>query len=372
MAGKKVIGAIYLDRQFGQGLFSEADRKFLTIVACLITPAIERSDVFERLRAKSATQNITAVTESGQPYLLGESSAVREIKVQIEACARCDASVLITGETGCGKGLVAKCIHLTSTKHRFGRFISFSCAAVPETLLESELFGYKKGSFTGATADKPGLFEMAGRGSLFLDDIANAPLSVQAKLLEAVEEKTIRRLGETAARHVDVRLISATNQDLEALIAKGIFRADLFYRINVLTIHIPPLRQRITDIPILAQYFLNKCSAEHNRSNIQGFAKDAIRKMLGYPWPGNVRELQNVIENTVLTTKNTGYLTSGDLRLMHVEAAGQHGCDKQTILDALSKTRGNVTQAAKIMGITRQTVYNHMRRLGIGHEHSIS
>jgi transcriptional regulator with PAS, ATPase and Fis domain len=297
---------------------------------------------------------------SHRPYdehLMGRSPAMCEIRETIEKVAGTDSTILITGETGSGKGLVARLIH-DKSKRRDGKFVAFSCGAVPETLFESELFGHKKGAFTNAIKDKIGLFEDADHGTLFLDDISNTPLAVQPKLLQAIEWKTIRRLGEVAERRVDVRLVSATNQDLKKMMKKELFRADLFYRISVLTIHVPPLRERKVDIPILGDYFLQKYVMRAKR-HVLGFNSQAMEKMMSYHWPGIVRELQNVIEGAV-SLAHGKHISVDDLGFTGNTRTRQPLYDQETIKNALKLTKGNVSNAAKQLGVTRRTLYRYM------------
>ncbi|GAH11418.1 unnamed protein product, partial [marine sediment metagenome] len=209
--------------------------------------------------------------------------------------------VLVLGETGTGKGMIARLIHLKSAR-KGRKFLAINCGTIPETLLESELFGHKRGAFTGAVSDKKGLLEEGGGGTIFLDEISNTSLSFQGKLLEAIEEKIIRRVGETVTRNIDVRFLFATNRDLEIEVEDGRFRRDLYYRINVFNIEVPPLRERASDIPLLAQYFLARYNKEIGK-RIDGFTADTVQRLCEYMWSGNVRELQNVIERAVVLAK---------------------------------------------------------------------
>jgi Nif-specific regulatory protein len=359
---ENIIGAIYLDSRFTCGLFSDEDKHFLLAVTYFIASIIERSRIFLKMKEKNVSLQSGKFTGAAREYLIGESPAIKEIREMIERIAETDSTVLLTGETGTGKGLVALLIHYKSTR-KHGKFIVLSCGAVPETLLESELFGHKKGAFTGAVNDKKGLFEEADKGTLFLDDISNAPLSIQAKLLQAIEEKTIRRLGEIVERRVDIRLISATNQNLKAMINQGLFRPDLFYRISVLTIHIPPLRERTVDIPILSNHFLKKYASKFHR-NIVGFDREALKKMLLYPWPGNVRELQNTIEGAINLTMEH-YITTDDLKLTAETHTKKRFPDKQAIINVLKSAKGNVSLASRLLGIGRSTFYRYIRKHNI-------
>jgi transcriptional regulator with PAS, ATPase and Fis domain len=241
------------------------------------------------------------------------------------------------------------------------------CGGLPDTLFESELFGYKRGAFTGAVADKTGLFEEAQGGSLLLDEIANTPYSVQGKLLHAIEEKKIRRLGETVERKIDVRLLCATNSDIAHMLQQKSFREDLYYRLSILDIHMPPLRERIVDIPILADYFLKKYALDLKR-DIKGFDAKAIKTMISYSWPGNVRELQNTIERAVILAKDSNILTE-DLKLGFgsrlLFSNAERTLNPINIVSALKLSKNNISFAAKILGITRPTMYKYMKKHNI-------
>lgn len=290
---------------------------------------------------------------------VGESPKMKEIVSLIPRIARSDASVLILGESGTGKELIARLIHEASPRKN-RNFIPISCAALPETLIESELFGYERGAFSGAEKRKFGKFELADKGTLFLDEIGDLPLTVQVKLLRVLQEFTFERLGSNDPIKVDVRLICATNQDLKQKISDGKFREDLYYRINVVTINIPPLRERKEDIKPLVDHFLKKFMKQgHQR--VKGITKEALNNLLRYDWPGNVRELENVIERALvlcrgelicpedipLQLRETSKITDSDL-LVEVE--------KNHISKILEKTGGNLAEAARRLGIHRNTL----------------
>jgi len=359
-----VLGAIYLDSRRDTCLFTDAERDTLSTVTNFLAPVIEKSRAFQKTRDENILLRTKTFNEFAKDYLIGESVAIANVRSMIEQVAVTDSTILITGETGCGKGIVARIIHQRSSRKN-GKFVLVNCGGLPETLFESELFGYRKGAFTGAHIDKVGLFEEANKGTLFLDEISNAPLATQGKLLESIEEKRIRRLGETVVRKVDVRLLSATNQDLRRMVQKGLFRSDLFYRVSVVRINMPSLRERIVDIPLLANHFLEKYAREINK-RVDGFARKTLKLMLSYKWPGNVRELQNAVERAVIFTKGKCILPD-DLRLdedilEHVAAADDN---KQRIINALKIARGNISMAARILGVTRATVYNRIRKYRI-------
>jgi DNA-binding NtrC family response regulator len=307
--------------------------------------------------------------------IIGKSKAIRDVFRVINDVAKSNATVLITGESGTGKELVARAIHnLSPRKEKL--FVAVNCAAIPENLLESELFGHERGSFTGANERQIGKFEIANQGTLFLDEISSMPLRMQAKLLRAIQEREIERIGSGYSTPVDVRIISATNSDLQAAIKKYKFREDLFYRLNVIPIHLPPLRERKEDIPILANHFLNKYSSEFGK-NIKGIKKDTLALMGSYEWPGNIRELQNLIERLCVLCKNE-YI---DKTMLPPEIRGEGDCDPKAeeenlhkavqkfeaefIQNALKKAGGKKGKAAKLLGIHRNTLIQLEKRLRI-------
>ncbi len=305
-------------------------------------------------------------------HILGKSKPMREVFDLIRRVADSQTNVLITGESGTGKELAAKAIHFNSDR-RGGPFVPVNCAASPEALLESELFGHLKGSFTDAKGDKRGLFEEANGGTLFLDEISELPVMLQAKLLRAIQEKEIRRVGSTKAVAVDVRIIAATNLSLTDEVKAKRFREDLYYRLNVIEIRMPPLRERREDIPLLVDAFLKKC-AEANRKAVKGIGESALAMLLDYPWPGNVRELENVIERAVTLARGEKVMpedlppavhgSRGDRKVID-DAADRtlplEEVEKEYILRILDKTGGNKYQAAQLLGIDRKTLY---RKLG--------
>jgi DNA-binding NtrC family response regulator len=251
-----------------------------------------------------ATENILLKEElasrRGAPQIVGEDAKLKQVTVALHRAASTDTTVLLEGESGTGKELFARALHALSPRAD-GPFVAINCAAIPETLLETELFGYEKGAFTGAAARKPGKFELAHRGTLFLDEIGDMPLSLQPKILRALEEKNFERVGGTALLHVDVRVVAATNKHLKAAVAARQFREDLYFRLSVFPITIPPLRERLNDITMLAKHFIERYSRDLNKKPL-GLADSAVDELRAYPWPGNVRELQNCIERAVILT----------------------------------------------------------------------
>lgn len=301
--------------------------------------------------------------------IIAKSPKMQRVIEVIKVIAKSNATILITGDSGTGKELVARAIH--SQSYRRGKpFVAVSCAALPESLLESELFGHEKGAFTGAYSQKKGKFEVANRGTLFLDEIGEMSTNIQVHLLRVLEEKEFTRVGGNEIIKVDVRVISATNKDIKKAVANGEFREDLYYRLNVVSVELPPLREREEDIPLLAQHFLRKFAVE-NRKEITGFSPEATDFLLKYEWPGNVRELENAIERAVILAKSSSIevadLPQENLLLTHSAPPGEslRQVEKNHILNILSETGGNHSEAARTLGISRATLYNKIRAYGL-------
>jgi DNA-binding NtrC family response regulator len=308
--------------------------------------------------------------------IVGKSKKIREIFAIIEKVIQNDATILVSGESGTGKELVARAIHFNSPRKQ-KPFIPINCASIPENLLESELFGHEKGAFTDATNQKLGMFELANEGTLFLDEISGLRLDTQANLLRALEEREIKRLGGTKIIRVDVRIISATNIDLRQAVQEGKFRQDLYYRLDVVPIHLPPLREHREDIPLLVEHFLQRYNQVFRRK-IEGLTKEALEYITTYDWPGNIRELKNVIERLV-ALKDDGVITPKDLPfdifiksslIKGFKAEGgfkeaSKDFEKQYIEAVLERVSGNQVKAAKILGIHRNALFNKMKSLGL-------
>lgn len=303
------------------------------------------------------------------------SDPMLKIMDTLEKVIPTKSNILILGESGTGKGLFAELIHCNSPRKE-NPFISINCSAIPEGLLESELFGYKKGAFTGAVCDKLGLIPLANNGTLFLDEIGDMPTPLQAKLLKVIETGDVYPLGDTKHRTVDVRIISATNVDIESRIKEGRFREDLYWRLNVIDIKIPPLRERRDDIEILARHFMKKFSNEHKK-NIKGFDKDALSLLINYPWPGNIRELKNIIERSVVLAE-TDRITLNDLpdKLKTAESTTEtstlkaciNDYEKNLLLKLYSAHNRNKEETAKMLGIDLATLYRKFKKYGIDTE----
>ena len=299
------------------------------------------------------------------PNIIGQSEEMKNVFSLIEKVAGSDSTVLILGESGTGKELIATTIHYQSTR-KDKPLIKINCAALPEGLIESELFGHEKGAFTGAIKRKPGRFELANGGTIFLDEIGDIPLSTQAKILRVIQERQFERVGGTETLNVDVRIIAATNKNLEGEVRKGNFREDLYYRLNVIPITLPPLRERKEDIPYLIDFFLSKCANKFSR-NIS-FSKDAIDALLVYDYPGNIRELENIVERCVtLSTSDT--IQKDDLPPFIVKKTDNKyfslsdiaaEAEKEHIIRMLKTTKGNKTRAAEMLGISRKTLWEKM------------
>ena len=331
-----------------------------------ITEIIQKDHQIEAFQREIRSQD-------GFHGILGSSASMQKIFSLIASATQSDAPVIIFGESGTGKELVAEAIHETGAR-RGKPFVKVNCAALNESLLESELFGHVKGAFTGAYRTRKGRFEAARGGDIFLDEIGDLPLSIQVKLLRVLEEMVIERVGENTPIQVDVRIVSSTNKDLEGLVEKGLFREDLFYRINVIPISVPPLRERVEDIPLLAETFFRRVRMKSGK-DIQGISGEAMKKLVDYHWPGNVRELKSAFEyafvscqesiiqpyhlppNILWGQKGQGSPTSVPVNRDEIK--------KRQLLDALKKAGGNQSEAARILGVSRVTVWNRMKKFNI-------
>ncbi|MFP3870471.1 MAG: sigma-54-dependent transcriptional regulator [Syntrophobacteria bacterium] len=300
--------------------------------------------------------------------IIGKSPGMQKVFETIRTVADTNATVLITGETGTGKELVARAVH-THSSRRYSPFVAVSCSALPDTLLESELFGYEKGAFTGADRAKKGRFELAHGGTLFLDEIGDISMKTQVKLLRVLEERSFRRLGGTELREVDVRLVAATNQDLSRAVEEGIFRSDLYYRLNVVSIHLPPLRERKEDIALLAAHFMNKYNLECNK-RFDRLEPQALELMTEYHWPGNVRELENVIERAVVVDQGPE-LEVKHLPFCTVESPPAEGpqsleeVEKAHIHKMLERNDWNISKTARVLDIDRTTLHKKIKKFDL-------
>ena len=340
---------------------------------------IDRAMDHSQLRAENRILRESLGNQFNRQNIIGRGSAMVDLLETVAQVAPSEATVLITGESGTGKELIAGAIHFNSTR-KDGPFVKMNCAAVTETLLESELFGHEKGAFTGAHRQKEGRFRQANGGSLFLDEVSEMSVGMQVKLLRALQEREITRVGGETSVSIDVRVIAATNKDLLQEVKHGNFREDLYYRLNVVTLKVPPLRERREDIPLLAQHFLSTFS-EKNHKQIKGVTPQAMDRFLKYAWPGNVRELMNAVERAVVLSRSD-YLDEQDLPLSLRENERSEDqsvlskggvsanlpledVEKATILRTLESSMGNKSEAARRLGITRKTLHKKLKKYGM-------
>ncbi|UJR79497.1 sigma 54-interacting transcriptional regulator [Sandaracinus amylolyticus] len=383
-AGDDIIGVLQVDNRDQAGIFRERDLDVLALLAQSASQAFRHARVYQRLQIaeeKERKENLYLKKREQsrrEGAIIGEAGSMRRLFEQLRKVVNTRVTVLIEGETGTGKELIASAVHYWSDR-RERLFVAQNCAAMPENLLESELFGHKKGSFTGATDDKKGLFELADGGTLFLDEVGEMPLNLQAKLLRALQEGEIRPVGAAKTIKVDTRIVAATNRDLEKEVAEGRFREDLFYRLKVFPIRVPPLRERHEDIPLIAAHFLRKYCQEFGRS-ISGFSQQAMEMLQAYKWPGNVRELENEVQRLVIQVDDEAFVqpehlspkirqvenildrvhpTKGTLKEM-VEQV-----EKWILLEALKEHGNNKSQTAKTLGITREGLHKKLKHFGI-------
>jgi two-component system response regulator HydG len=339
--------------------------------------AMERAMDHKELREENRLLREILGSHFDRRHIIGQSRAMVRILETVAQVAPSEATVLITGESGTGKEMIAGAIHFNSPRKN-GPFVKINCAAITETLLESELFGHEKGAFTGAHRQKEGRFRQAHGGSLFLDEISEMSLAMQVKLLRVLQEREITRVGGEEVITVDVRIIAATNKDLSREIEAGRFREDLYYRLNVVALEMPPLRERREDIPLLAQHFLEALSRE-NRKSIKGFTPQAMDRLITYHWPGNVRELMNAVERGVVLSRSEYLdeavlsLISGDESSFREISSGDavnaamplNEVEKTTILKTLEAAGGNKSEAARRLGITRRTLHKRLKLYGV-------
>ena len=365
----KLLGAIYVDSRSKKGVFTDEDLEFLTVFSHQAALALENARLRKLLLEENQYLKTELVKTLQFDNIIGRSPAMTKVFDLMRKVLNSDISVLIEGETGTGKELVARALHYNGSRQK-GKFVALYCGSVPETLLESELFGYKRGAFTGAVTDKKGLFEEADQGTLFLDEIIDIPSTTQAKLLRVLQEGEFRRIGEVASRKADVRIVSASNRSLAQAVKDGKFREDLFFRIQGISINLPPLRGRDEDVLLLANHFLVRYARKENKS-IKGFAKECSETLLNYPWPGNVRELENAIARAcALAVKEN--VTVEDLGIKLSEVKTQGGLknevletEKEYIIKLLEEVGGNRSRAAQKLGISRRTLQYKLKKLNI-------
>jgi transcriptional regulator with GAF, ATPase, and Fis domain len=382
--GEQLRGVLQADNRASAGIFRERDLENLMVLGTQAALAIENALLVQRLRVAEerlrGENRYLKTREEKRRFadIIGAAPAMKAVLAQLEKVIDTRATVCIEGETGTGKEMIASAIHYQG-KRREKLFVAQNCAAMPETLLESELFGHKKGSFTGADHDKKGLFELADGGTLFLDEIGEMSLGLQAKLLRALQEGTVRPVGSTQEKQVDVRIICATNRNLATEVEKGRFRQDLYYRLMVFPIRLPPLRERREDVPELADHFLRRYTQEYRKS-ISGFAQATLDAMTAYSWPGNIRELENEVQRLVIQSEPDAFLGPEHLspQIRKVESTLSRIAPKKGTLkdmmdqverwllqEALREHGGNKTKTAETLGITREGLHKKLSKFGL-------
>ncbi|MBN9167430.1 MAG: sigma-54-dependent Fis family transcriptional regulator [Myxococcales bacterium 68-20] len=389
--GDEILGVIQVDNREATGVLTASDLDIMAVLAQNASLAVANARVAKRLRAAEdrlkkenaflkgkEQERRTGGKKDGAPEIIGNSTPMKQLLQQLEKVVNTRVTVLIEGETGVGKELVAASVHYRSNR-RERLFVGQNCAAMPETLLESELFGHKKGAFTGAHEDKRGLFEVADGGTLFLDEVTEMPLSLQSKLLRVLQEGEIRPIGATQEKKVNVRIVAATNRNLEKEVAEGRFREDLYYRLKVFPLRVPPLRERREDIPLIGAHFLQRFATEFGKP-AGGFSQQAMELLQSYDWPGNVRELQNEIQRLVIQIDTGGFVTPDMLspRVRQVEGMIERvrptkgtlkemmdQVERWLLIEALREHGNNKTAAAKSLGITREGLHKKLRAFGL-------
>lgn len=359
VGGEGVTGAIYLDSRSDRTRFREQNLGPLATLAAFSTLAIENARRYESAKRSAA--------KGSKGFLVGSAPVMQELFALIERVAASDLPVLVLGESGTGKELAAREIHAQSTRG-VKPFMALYCGNVAPQLFESELFGHKKGSFTGATSDKPGLVETAAGGTLFLDEVADIPADMQTKLLRFLQEGEYRAVGDTKVRKADVRVVTATNKDLRSEVKAGRFREDLFYRLYILPVTMPPLRERLSDLPFLVRHFLDKYGGKGHGPG--GISPEALRKLVGYSWPGNVRELENTIARAMVVARGERIepedllLEKGSDAEDATDDLSWKAAEKRHILRVLNSCAGNKSRAAELLGISRRYLHYQLKEWG--------
>ncbi len=386
--GEEILGVLQMDNRESAGVFTSADLDVCAVLGHQASLAVANARLVQRLKAaeeKLKKENAFLKTREesrrvgkAEQEIIGQSTAMRALFEQLTKVVDTRVTVLIEGETGVGKELIAAAVHYRS-RRRAQLFVSQNCAAMPENLLESELFGHKKGSFTGAHEDKKGLFEIADGGTLFLDEVTEMPMSLQSKLLRVLQEGEIRAIGATQEKRVNVRIVAATNRNVEKEVKEGRFREDLYYRLSVFPIRVPPLRERREDIPLLAESFLKRYSTEVGKP-AAGYSQQAMELLQAYDWPGNVRELQNEVQRLVIQIEPGAFVTPELLspRIRQVEGVidkvkptkgtlkeMMDQIERWVLIESLREHDNNKTAAAKSLGITREGLHKKLRGFGL-------
>ncbi|MFI5307148.1 MAG: sigma 54-interacting transcriptional regulator [Polyangiales bacterium] len=365
MAQGELLGILYVGNDNVVNLFEESSLDVLSIFAGQASLILQNALLVDSIKSDfDALKQQLEANRFGD--IIGACPSMREVFRTVEKVAGADISVLVTGETGTGKELIARAVHQGSPRKE-GPFVVVNCGAIPENLIESELFGHVRGAFTGAVATRPGKFQQAHGGTLFLDEVGELPLALQVKLLRALQEKVVMKVGDTKSEHVDIRIVAATNRDLEQEMKRGGFREDLFYRLNVINIHLPPLRERGDDVLVLARYLLTKLSEEYG-ARVKGFTPNALIAIRKYDWPGNVRQLENRIKKAIVMCDKT-LVGVEDLDLLPEAtssittlAQAREDFQRRYILEVLERNNGNRTKTAQDLGVDPRTIFRYLER----------
>lgn len=365
LAQGEPLGALYVGNDQVKQLFDRSQLDVLTVFAAQASLILQNAMLLSSLRAdKRKLEQELSDRRFGE--IIGSCASMMDVYRRVEKVAATDISVLITGETGTGKELIAREVHARSPRSK-GPFVTINCGAIPENLMESELFGHVRGAFTGAVVSRPGKFQIADKGTLFLDEIGELPLNLQVKLLRALQEHSVYRVGDSRPEKVDIRVVAATNKDLEEEIRENRFREDLYYRLNVVNVWLPPLRDRGDDVILIARALLSKYADELN-STVRGFAPDALTAIKRYPWPGNVRQLENRVKKALVLCDHN-LLTAADLDLTRDEPSpilplerAKEEFQRNYVLDVLERNNGNRTQTARDLGVDPRTIFRYLER----------
>jgi transcriptional regulator with PAS, ATPase and Fis domain len=360
-----VLGVLYLGNDRIANLFDENHLRIMTVFAAQASLILQKARLVDRFR-QDRDKYKAQVEEQRFGELVGSSPAMLDVFARVRKVAPTDVSVLITGETGTGKELIAREIHRRSNRAK-GPFIAINCGAIPETLMESELFGHVRGAFTGAVATQLGKFQAAGGGTIFLDEVGELPLSLQVKLLRVLQDKVVVKVGDTKPERIDVRVLAATNKTIEQEVRGARFREDLYYRLNVVAVALPPLRERAEDIVTIANYFIRKYREEFN-SPVTGFSPEALAAIRRFEWPGNVRQMENRIkkamvlcEGTLLGPKDLD-LEPADLAPVVPLAQAKEEFQRRYVLEVLERNGGNRTQTARDLGVDPRTIFRYLEK----------
>lgn len=367
----KLLGVLYVGNSRITSLFDQTSLEVLTVFSAQASLLLQNALLVNELELDNQ-KLLARIEDMRASGIIGSCDSITSILNKVKKVATTDVSVLITGETGTGKELIAREVHRRSNRYD-GPFITINCGAIPENLLESELFGHVKGAFTGAVANKQGKFQAADKGTLFLDEIGEMPLNLQVKLLRSLEDKKITPVGDTQPRTVDIRIVAATNRHLETEVKENRFREDLYYRLNVISFHLPPLRERGEDINLLARYFLQKFAVEYARP-IKGFTSQATVSLRKYAWPGNIRELENRIRKAVILSEGS-LIDTSDLEIQETHltpilplAEAKEQFQAEYIREVLERNNGNRTQTARDLGVDPRTIFRYLEKESDKHD----